>query len=157
MKADNQEVLSDVFIEIAGKFAFMFGEKVGQDELPDADDDDLIRAHLDFKGQLTGTLDIAVPIMMCRELAGNVLGLADEELTPDASKDAIKELLNVTCGNLLTALAGEEAVFEVCAPEAAVITVTDWKDMSGNEDTLFFNVDENPVLLRLSIESGEDQ
>ena len=53
------------------------------------------------------------------ELASNMLGLdmADGPASPGQQEDALKELMNVICGNLLPEIAGCEAIFNVGAPE----------------------------------------
>lgn len=53
-----------------------------------------------------------------QELAANMLGLDDEEgITEDQRFDALKETMNVICGNLLPAIAGDEVVFDIDMPE----------------------------------------
>jgi hypothetical protein len=52
------------------------------------------------------------------ELAVNMLGLDDDvQVSPADQKDALREMLNIICGNLLPALAGDQAVFDIEAPE----------------------------------------
>ncbi len=40
-----------------------------------------------------------------------------DEIPPDQQQDALKELCNVLCGNLLPEVAGSKAVFDLAAPE----------------------------------------
>jgi hypothetical protein len=47
-----------------------------------------------------------------------MLGLdVGEETTQDHRSDALKETMNVICGNLLPAIAGDEVVFDIGVPE----------------------------------------
>ncbi len=75
--------------------------------------------RVDFAGPFNGTLFLAVSESMLPELAGNMLGLLDDGTGPSLEQqhDALKELINVICGNVLPSLAGTEPVFQVCAPE----------------------------------------
>lgn len=77
-----------------------------------------ITAAVRFDGPFGGTLLLTVEQAMLADLAGNMLGVMDpDDLTAEQQTDGLKELLNVICGNLLPELAGEEAVFDVLAPE----------------------------------------
>ncbi|MDM8539151.1 hypothetical protein QUF70_20550, partial [Desulfobacterales bacterium HSG17] len=49
---------------------------------------------------------------------GNMLGIEEDETsTSEQQYDALKELLNVICGNLLPEIAGKEAIFKVGMPQ----------------------------------------
>jgi hypothetical protein len=52
-------------------------------------------------------------------LANNMLGLECDQDSPTYAQqiDALKEMLNVACGNLLPELAGTQAVFNLSAPQ----------------------------------------
>ncbi|NLF29817.1 MAG: chemotaxis protein CheX [Planctomycetes bacterium] len=77
-----------------------------------------VTASVRFAGPFAGTLLLTVEQAMLAELAGNMLGAMDpQDLTDEQQADGLKELLNVICGNLLPELAGQEAVFDVLAPE----------------------------------------
>ena len=70
-----------------------------------------------FEGPVSGAFKLTVNSEMLPLLAANMLGLADESAsTPEEQDDALKELANVLCGNLLPAIAGTEPVFDVHAP-----------------------------------------
>ena len=89
------------------------------DEVPDDQDAACTVVKVAFTGPECGTLLLSVPTEALEELASNMLGVGPEDPPPDASQqvDALKELLNVVCGNLLPEVAGAEAVFNVGAPE----------------------------------------
>lgn len=72
---------------------------------------------VEFTGPFGGRMTLGVSYAMLPVLAANMLGL-DEGTLPsdDQQDDALKELLNVICGNVLPALAGTESVFNVQAP-----------------------------------------
>ncbi len=90
---------------------------------------------------------------MCPEIAANVLGLEpDDEFVRERPGDSLKELLNVTCGNLLPALAGEEPVFDLTVPELRVITETEWESILNAPEAQQFIVDDYPVVIRCFID-----
>jgi hypothetical protein len=77
----------------------------------------VIEAAIGFGGPQEGRLRFVVAERMLTALAANMLGLEDDEITPELQKDALGEALNIVCGNLLPRMAGNEAVFHVLAPE----------------------------------------
>lgn len=67
---------------------------------------------------LCGTLRAEVCPKLLDALAANMLGLPSAGEIPATQKeDALKELANVVCGNLLPAIAGRQAVFHIEAPQ----------------------------------------
>ena len=73
---------------------------------------------LDFAGPFAGTLLLRLYGDLLPELAANMLG---EEETPPLQEqlDALGEVTNVICGNLLPAIAGREQVFDLGEPRVA--------------------------------------
>ena len=116
MRARLEERMSQVAIDTLEKLAFMFAfsDEGGQD--PPADS--AVSGSVSFTGPFSGTLLVAMSIEVLQELAGNMLGLDDgEETTQDHRSDALRETMNVICGNLLPAISGDEVVFDIGAPK----------------------------------------
>ena len=67
-----------------------------------------------FRGPARGRLVLRVSDDVRAALAANMLGVADP--APALQVDALGEVANVICGNLLPALAGSAAVFRLAAP-----------------------------------------
>ena len=117
----NSNKLDDMLITVAAEtfetLALMF--LMPEDEAGEFDQMPTKTVSVAFTGPFTGTLFLAVSETMLPELAGNMLGLSDDGAGPDLDHqhDALKEVINVICGNLLPAMAGTEPVFEVCAPQ----------------------------------------
>ena len=61
---------------------------------------------------------------VARAFAENMLGVSDADLA--MVRDALGEVANVVCGNLLPDLAGREAVFHLSAPEPIDVTDAAW-------------------------------
>lgn len=115
MRAKLEERMSHVAIDTLEKLAFMFAfsDEGGEDPPRDS----AVTGSVSFTGPFSGTLLVIMSIEVLQELAGNMLGLDDgEETTQDHRSDALKETMNVICGNLLPAIAGDEVVFDIGAP-----------------------------------------
>lgn len=114
--------LDDVLAEVAAatleRLAFLFAAPAEGEPEPAAAP--MLGARLEFRGPISGAIAIAMATPAAGELAANMLGLPDGEAPDEAARaDALKELLNVICGNLLPAVAGETAEFSLGAPELA--------------------------------------
>jgi len=152
MNAEYEQVLRDVFCEVTEQLAFMFGEPAEKDDLP-APDGECLETSMRFTGDRAGTLSLAVPAAVAPEVAANVLGLDPDDPSVQAgATDALKEMLNVTCGHVVTALAGEEPVFDLSVPEIRSLDPDQWQARLDDPQTVAFLLDDNPVLLRLSLE-----
>ena len=73
------------------------------------------RAQVSFHGPLGGSLEIRVSEDVVDELATNMLGLT-EDVHPRVKVDALGEIANVICGNVVPALGSPEDVFDLDAP-----------------------------------------
>jgi len=110
-----REALAQVGVETFEKLAFMFafledGEPVEQIE-------DGVSADVVFSGPFAGRVTMNISAALLPELAANMLGLDDEaEVTLEQRYDALKETLNVVCGNLLPAIAGRDPIFNMEMP-----------------------------------------
>jgi CheY-specific phosphatase CheX len=85
------------------KTAFLFAEPGAPADSADAAAHDAVFATVAFSGSHHGAFSIAFPETLLPVLAVNVLG---EEEVPDSAtqRDALGELANIICGNILPAL-----------------------------------------------------
>ncbi|GAB4242982.1 MAG: hypothetical protein Kow00109_18740 [Acidobacteriota bacterium] len=106
-----------------------------------ADAEPAAAARVCFAGPHRGELILCVygPTVLAAA-AQNMLG-EFEAPSREVQMDAMKELANVVCGNLLPLWAGEEAVFDLTPPEA--VEVQDWE-----------RADDVMAKVRLGIEAG---
>jgi len=89
-----------------------------QERPPSSDRARRTSACISFSGPFKGSLFVSVSDELVPTIAANMLGLDFGEVPgEDVQRDALKELVNVTCGNLLPELAGSEAVFNVAPAE----------------------------------------
>ena len=154
--ADNhEETLREVLCEVFESFAFMFGDVVEPSEMPEVDGD-CVRASMRFTGEMSGLLILALPCSMCPEIAANVLGVSpNDEAVMNKAADALKELLNITCGHVLTSIAGEEPVFNLSVPDISSLAPEEWEALLGRPGTATVVVDEAPVILSLSLDGEQ--
>ncbi len=150
MTNEHRALLNQTFSTVLEQLAFMFVE-VSTEASPTVDNAGFVRTRMSFQGPVCGDMELIVPRNMCEELAANIMGTEpDDEAVLRAPFDALKELLNVTCGHVLTALAGQEPVFERSIPTVEQCDPGEWATFRNRDDTLFVLVDEYPVLLYLN-------
>lgn len=147
----DRELVTETFCNILEMFAFIFADPVEVETVTDAPED--ARAvRMTFSGDRTGTLEMAVPAELCGELAANVLGVEpDDPACIEKGADALQELLNVLCGQLLTAVAGEDVVCDLSQPKTELLPEGEWSRWIAAEDTLAFSLEEMPCLLRMQL------
>ncbi len=94
----------------------------------------VISGAVDFNGPFSGTLVMVTSKDLAATVAANMLGVdeceAGAEVTP---KDALGEILNMICGNLLPAIAGSGPEFRIEAPREiaaadATSLMADWPE-----------------------------
>lgn len=111
---------------------------------------DALGVHLDFCGPFSGHCELWASLEMAKIMAANMLGMTAS--APDAQEmccDALKESLNILCGNLLTELAGADPVFDLGTPVTQENLDSFPPDGSGAE--VWFDIDGQPVLIRARI------
>jgi two-component system, chemotaxis family, chemotaxis protein CheY len=135
------EILEKIGREVLETMAFAL---ILTNETSDLRIENLTSASVNFRGPFNGLFTLTVTDSIMLEIVENMLG-SDEEpaLNGGQINDAIGELANVMCGNLLAEMAGPEPVFFLDAP----IVKT---NVDGEHD-------ENPgpkAAVRLKLENG---
>src|SRR5512143_1549041 len=111
--------LSAVTMATLEKLAFLFASPA--EEAPAVEESELESVRVDFSGAFTGSLELSLSVPVLAELSVNMLGAGEgTALSAAVQQDALKELANVVCGNLLPAIAGREKEFNIQVP---VLTV----------------------------------
>lgn len=109
-------VISKVVAETLEKLAFMFASPYNPEDSTEENPDTGV--SVSFNGPFSGTLGMKVSRKVLSEIAGNMLGVDDEnDITMDDKNDALKETANVICGNILPAIGGKQAVFNIDTPK----------------------------------------
>jgi CheY-specific phosphatase CheX len=109
-------------------------------------------AIVHFNGPFQGDMIISVADSMLMTIAGNMLG--EDTPTEKQLSDALGEVGNVICGNVLPNLAGSKAVFNIAAPR--VYSRSELPDISETKNTIRVKVpfDEGVVDLKLIIDEN---
>jgi len=106
--------LETILSEVLANMAFMFGEPVAGEALPEPD---WFECSIGYHGPQLGRLTLRCPQAFAVLLAANLLGL--DPASPDLAgqiEDTVKELLNVICGQTVTALYGRVSAFDLEIP-----------------------------------------
>ena len=110
------DAISQVTSETLKKLAFVFASSCDPEDSTEEDPDTGV--SVSFYGPFSGTLGMKVSGEVLSEIAVNMLGVDDEdEIAPGEKDDALKETINVICGNILPVIGGKQAVFKIDAPE----------------------------------------
>jgi chemotaxis protein CheY-P-specific phosphatase CheC len=105
-------VANDTLEKLAFLFAFPDNKRINDSSDP------ALAGRIDFKGYFDGFLLMRISACVIPELANNMLGLADDaQISRAEQQDALKEMLNVICGNALPAIAGDQVEFNIQTPE----------------------------------------
>jgi CheY-specific phosphatase CheX len=116
MRAKIEAVISQEVIETLETLAFIFA--MPSDGGTAEDFFGKVVGLAEFKGPFSGKMVLAMSAEALPELAGNMLGVDDpDEISETDRHDAMKECINIVCGNILPVLAGKTAVFDISPPE----------------------------------------
>lgn len=147
----SSEIVNGVFARVLEKQAFLFADEMSLTDLPPGDDD-WVEARIDFHGPFGGCLSLAMPREAELEIAANFLGKdVDDPVVAQCAEDSLKEILNVVCGHLLTALAGVDPVFDLTIPNVLPISAEDLARLVAHPESLGFDVEGNPAVLRFMV------
>jgi hypothetical protein len=120
--------LSAVTMATLERLAFLFASPL--EEVPVAGEAGLETVRVYFTGAFSGGLELSLSVPVLAELAANMLGAGEGvTLSPDARRDALRELANVVCGNLLPAIAGRTQEFNIHACDPAAADMPRWEDL----------------------------
>jgi CheY-specific phosphatase CheX len=119
MKEATEKVLAKVAGEVLEGLAFLSPDPGAMPQIEPAR---TATATVRFRGPFSGQLTLTVPHEMLAEIAANMLGLdCGEQCSEQAKADALGELANVICGNLVAAVSAPTEVFDLEKPEVTVV------------------------------------
>ena len=125
-KIDN--IISKTSTETLEKLVFMFASPYDPENSTEGDPD--VGVSVSFTGPFSGTLGMKVSGELLTEITVNMLGVDDEdEITPDDQSDALKETINILCGNILPVIGGKQAVFNIGSP----MIISEGEDVKGGD------------------------
>lgn len=138
------EALSKVAVRILEEAAFLFSDDLAPADRPDHTWQP-IGAGLEYEGsEDAGHVQVWADADMVRSLASNMLGLDEEDPESGAHvADALKELLNMVLGNVLTEVWGTEPVFHLGIP--TLLDGSEWNPQAATRG-LWLSVEGHPVV-----------
>lgn len=142
-----------VFLQVLSESAFLFGEPVSPEDLPELEGAALL-AGVPIGGRSEGRLALAVPERLAEEIAANTLGVApgDPEGRSKA-EDAVRELASIMGGHLAGAADEADGGLTFAPPRLTRLERSDWDLLRRDPAARCFTVNAQPVLFRVVIET----
>lgn len=131
MHDQTTEILTTIFSEVLADLAFMFTDEEPGDMTPG---DRWLETTMGYRGRHTGVLRLRCTREFSMKLAANLLGLdTDDADTEHSAHDAVKELMNIVCGQFITAAFGTQELFNLTIPQ--VVELPEAPDLSAGDGT----------------------
>jgi len=150
-----RESLKEIVSQVFEQTAFLFPEPVDLADGISFDDLELFLVTINFTGEAEGETSLILPMEMCRELSANILG-EDSVDGDDKEKyiDAVKELLNIITGQLLTRLFGHTALFNLSAPALVELNREEFFSTIEQKEYCCHLIEQYPVITTLTLNVG---
>ncbi|HVP10959.1 MAG TPA: chemotaxis protein CheX [Phycisphaerae bacterium] len=153
MQQQTSATLTTIFSEVLANLAFMFTD---EEQVNPSSTDAWLETVISYQGPVNGTLRFRCTTDFSVLLASNLLGvdLRDAEAGAKA-RDAVKEFMNIVCGQFVTALHGSESIFNLTIPEITELAETPDLRADNGVDSSTLSVD--GFLVQLSyLPAGEN-
>ena len=150
-KTNEIDLFTTVLSSVLEKMAFIFTEELSTEELL-ADPGECLGVEIRFQGPHKGQVNLVAQFPLGKELAANMLGTDEEEITEEMVCDALKEVLNMACGQFLTARYGSEPVFNLSVPEVNRVEAGTWVDISSRPDSRVLEAENWQLVASISME-----
>jgi len=135
------------FCQALETLTFMFADIVPPGEESPASGD-FFRAQMAFTGTAAGAVSLVVPQVLGAHMAANALAIEpDDAVALNHAADVVGELLNITCGHVVDALAGDDV--ELAPPTIALYKAERWPDLTRDPLTIWCRIEGHPVALGL--------
>lgn len=137
------EQVSQTIGRVLEDAVFVFTDALSEEDVPKLEGWDARGVELNFTGEHSGKIRMWAGEGFLRLTAANMLGVDEDDADPDQKgTDALKELLNMIVGNVLTDVYGQEPVFNLGLP--GVLDPGQLIELDGRR--LWVNADGHPVL-----------
>ncbi|MBN2288498.1 MAG: chemotaxis protein CheX, partial [Candidatus Glassbacteria bacterium] len=138
--------------QVLEQMAFMFSDPADPEMMLE-DPGDCYLVQMSYLGPCSGKVAVAVQADLGREVGSNMLGADLDQVTDTMVGDALKEMLNMSCGQFLTSYYGNEPVFDLTVPEISRLDTAAWKELAAGPDNCLYEVDEYQYVV--SVEPGD--
>ena len=155
MSITTDQLLRQATVSTFESLAFLFAEDECNEEQLAAPVAGSV--SVEFYGPMRGRIVLRVTESLMPAIAANMLGDDESHLLP-LQRDAIGEMSNVVCGNLLPLLAGKEVVFRLDAPQwrAQSAAAVDSRVGDAPLSHVVLGMDDGRVEVQLFVFSGHD-
>jgi CheY-specific phosphatase CheX len=109
-------------------------------------------ARVDFTGPFAGSLTVRTYGPLLAHIAANMLGV--DGASEGMQLDALGEIANVLCGNVLPLVAGSGAVFDLRAPRVTRLHAAPSPAATASATHLSLGIGEGRVEVTLAMEEG---
>jgi hypothetical protein len=136
--------LTNIVLDVLGELAFMITDDVSP-ELPTGTV--WMAAEVEYEGPVRGVLHAWCTRTLAIRLAANLLGIEPEEGGAQvAAEDALREFMNVLCGQLVTNWHGNQAVFNLSIPVVRECLGPPTLPQEGHPQASRLTIDGEPLL-----------
>lgn len=148
---NTQNPLRITGVRVLEDWAMMLVDEVTQGETALFElSEPLYSVVVDVNGVVSGTLRIVAQKAFLATLTRNLLGDEDSH-SDEESRDAFREMGNVTAGNFITEAYGSDCVFELLSPRVEEITETELEKLKLHSMACAFAGDEQPILFHFQL------
>lgn len=143
---ETTNIITDALTEALETMAFMESLPMEEEQTVS---ENLILTQIGFAGPKSGTIQILAGHEFAEILAENIAAL--DEVTEIERRDALKELVNVTCGLITPVMAsGTLDVLDLTIP-AISDACPQWDEFTSDEDACILNVEGHLIAAKLTI------
>lgn len=143
---DLRQAFLSILTDVVGRFSFGYVDRADP-AFTQGCIDQQVSATVAFAAPSPGRIEMAAPLSLCRTLAHAVLRTAQECIDQDDAEDALRELLNITCGRTVAAFFGNRDQPMLGIPTSCLIDDWAWEGMSQSPHTLIYAVEDKPLML----------
>lgn len=145
MTAQKTATLKTIFSDVLANLAFMFTDDI---QAEPSREHTWLETAIGYEGRRCGTLRFWCTRDFTALLAANLLGIDPQD--PAASgqgEDAIKEFMNIVCGQYVTTMHGDQDTYNLTIPK--VTELTEPPELLDDDETTActFNVDVHVIQL----------
>ena len=146
-----EQKITHQLIKIVSEVAYLFLDTLEEENRPDCSQWDCIGIELKFKGYTQGKISVWTTKECAHYIALNMLGSDDDTSVFNEEKalDALKEVVNIMCGNILTIIYGEDHIFELGLP--STVSHDQLNHDASLQYVYWFIVENNPMLICIEL------
>ena len=148
----HRDVINKIFSEVMEKLALMFCAPIENEDFP-VEKEGYIQARMYFSSDKAyGMLSMTLPDEDYYEIAASFLNIeSTNNVDEDEAIDALKEVLNITCGQILGAIEDSALLYELTVPEVSFFNSPFSINLINSPNSFCFKADDTPILLQFSI------